>query len=156
MAHRFGDGCRACVAEFVEHESAPALMISTRDLKSAARAYLRDATVLLGAKRYDGAYYLCGYAVELALKARICRTLRWPGFPQTHAEFKGRLSLKTHDLEDLLRFTGVQDRVHTKHRAEWSFVLNWNPELRYRKTGNSTQQEAANMVISAKKLLAAL
>ena len=43
-------------------------MISTKDLKSAARAYLRDATILLREKRYDGAYYLCGYAVELALK----------------------------------------------------------------------------------------
>jgi hypothetical protein len=97
-----------------------------------------------------------GYAVELAVKARICRTLRWPGFPQTHAEFKGRLSLKTHDLEDLLRFTGVEDRVLAKHPVEWSFVLNWSPEKRYLETGSSTQQEAADMVTSAKKLLAAL
>jgi HEPN domain-containing protein len=131
-------------------------MISTKDLKSAARAYLRDARVLLEAKRYDGAYYLCGYAVELALKARICRTLRWDGFPQTRAEFEGRQSLKTHDLEDLLQFTGVGARVKTKYFAEWSFVLNWNPEKRYQKTGNSTQQDAADMVTSAKKLLAVL
>jgi len=131
-------------------------MISTNDLRSAARAYLRDATVLLRAKRYDGAYYLCGYAVELALKARICRTLRWPGFPQTRSDFEGLQSLKTHDLEVLLQFTGVGARVKAKYLAEWSFVLNWNPEKRYQKTGNSTQQDAADMVASAKKLLAAL
>jgi len=131
-------------------------MISTKDLKAAARAYRRDATVLFEADRYDGAYYLCGYAVELALKARICQTLRWPGFPQTSGEFKGRQSLKTHDLEDLLQFTGVGERVRTKHMADWSFVLNWNPEKRYQKAGNSTQQEAADMVASAKRLLAAL
>ena len=131
-------------------------MISTRDLKSAARAYLRDATILLRAKRYDGAYYLCGYSVELALKARICRTLRWSGFPRTRAEFEGRQSLKTHDLEALLQFTGVGARVKAKYFAEWSLVLNWNPEKRYQKTGNSTQQDAADMVASAEKLLGAL
>ena len=131
-------------------------MISTRDLKSAARAYLRDATVLLRAKRYDGAYYLCGYAVELALKARVCRTLRWSEFPETRSDFEGLQSLKTHDLEILLRFTGVEARVRTKYLAEWSVVLNWNPEKRYQKTGKSTQQEAADMVTSARKLLAAL
>lgn len=56
-------------------------MISTKDLKAIARARLRDAHLLLRAKRFDGAFYLCGYAVELALKARICRTLKWAGFP---------------------------------------------------------------------------
>ena len=131
-------------------------MISTKDLKSAARAYLRDATILLREKRYDGAYYLCGYAVELALKARICRTLRWTGFAQTRAEFEGRQSLKTHDLEDLLQFTGVGARVKAKNFAEWSIVLNWNPEKRYQKTGNSTKQDAADMVASTKELLAVL
>ena len=131
-------------------------MISTMDLKSAARAYLRDATILLREQRYDGAYYLCGYAVELALKARICRTLRWTGFPQTRAEFEGRQSLKTHDLEDLLQVTGVGARVKAKNFAEWSIVLNWNPEKRYQKTGNSTKQDAADMVASTKELLAVL
>ena len=131
-------------------------MISTKDLKSAARAYLRDAIVLLQAKRYDGAYYLCGYAVELALKARICQTLRWSHFPETRAEFERLQSLKTHDLEILLRFTGVGARVRAKYLPEWSVVLKWNPEKRYQKTGNSTQQDAADMETSAKKLLAAL
>jgi hypothetical protein len=46
-------------------------MISTKDLRAIARARVRDAEVLLAAKRYDGAFYICGYAVELLLKARI-------------------------------------------------------------------------------------
>jgi HEPN domain-containing protein len=49
-------------------------MISRTDLRAIARALLRDAEALLAAKRYDGAFHICGYAVELALKARICRT----------------------------------------------------------------------------------
>jgi HEPN domain-containing protein len=81
-------------------------MLSTKDLRAIARARLEDARVLLQAKRYDGALYLCGYAIELALKARICRTLRWLGFPDSDKDFKGLSSLKTHDLEVLLRFLG--------------------------------------------------
>jgi len=60
-------------------------MISTRDLRAIARARLRDAQVLLTGKRFDGAFYLAGYAVELALKARVCRTLKWPDFPKERA-----------------------------------------------------------------------
>jgi hypothetical protein len=37
----------------------------------------------LKAERFDGAFYLSGYAVELALKARICRTLKWRATPST-------------------------------------------------------------------------
>jgi len=84
-------------------------MIATRDLRTIVRARLRDAQVLLRAKRFDGAWYLCGYAVELALKARICRTLKWPGFPESAQDFKGLQSVKTHDLDILLRFSGVED-----------------------------------------------
>jgi hypothetical protein len=37
---------------------------------------LIDAEVLLNAKRFDGSVYLCGYAIELGLKKRICETLK--------------------------------------------------------------------------------
>jgi hypothetical protein len=42
-------------------------MITTKDLRSIAKARLKDAEVLSDAKRYDGAVYLCGYAVEINL-----------------------------------------------------------------------------------------
>jgi hypothetical protein len=54
--------------------------IPRADLKKIARARIMDAECLFSGGRYDGAVYLCGYAVELALKARICRTLKWPEF----------------------------------------------------------------------------
>ena len=49
-------------------------MILVAELDSIARARIEDAKALLTAGRFDGATYLCGYAVELALKSRICRT----------------------------------------------------------------------------------
>ena len=131
-------------------------MILTTDLRKIARARLRDAQVLLRAKRFDGAFYLCGYAVELALKARVCRTLRWQGFPESAGDFKGFQSLKTHDLEVLLRFSGVEDQVKAKHFAEWSVVLDWNPEKRYQAVGLLAPQQAADMLTSVQRLLEVL
>lgn len=131
-------------------------MIPTADLRHVAKARLRDAQVLVRARRFDGAFYLCGYSVELALKARICRTLKWAGFPQTGSEFTGLGSVKTHDLEILLRFSGIEDRIKRKYLSEWSVVLNWNPEKRYQSIGQSTPQQAADMLTSAKRLLAAI
>ena len=89
-------------------------MIASRAMRAIARARVRDAQALLRARRFDGAFYLAGYAIEVALKARICRTLRWSGFPETSSEFNGLQSLRTHDLEILLRFSGVEGRVRAK------------------------------------------
>ena len=128
-------------------------MIPAKSLRTIARARLRDATVLLLAKRFDGAVYLCGYAVELALKARICQTLKWSEFPEIGEEFRGLQSLKTHDLELLLKLSGVRDRIKSKYFAEWSAVAGWTPEKRYQQIGQSTPQQAADMVRCAKRLL---
>ena len=58
-----------------------ASMLDRKDIKAIAKARLKDAQVLLRGNRFDGAIYLCGYAIELALKARICQTLKWGGYP---------------------------------------------------------------------------
>lgn len=144
------------LAAELRRQTAYKVMIRARDLRATAKAHLKDATILHKAGRHDGAYYLCGYAVELALKARVCKTLKWTDFPETRGEFQKFQSFKTHDLELLLRFSGVEGRIKAKYLAEWSVVLNWDPEKRYQKTGLSTQQEAADMIASAKKLLDAL
>jgi len=131
-------------------------MISTSDLKGIARARLVDARVLLRGKRFDGAVYLSGYSVEVALKTRICRTLKWTGFPDTAAEFNGLQSNKTHDLEILLRLSGVEGRIKMKLLAEWSLVLDWDPEKRYRTVGQFTEQQAKDTLAAAPRLLGAL
>jgi HEPN domain-containing protein len=83
------------------------------DLKSMARAKLRDAQLLCDHKRYDSAFYLCGYAVEIALKARICRTLRWSQYPASN-QYQ---SFKTHDLDQLLGLTGIAVRIQNQYRG---------------------------------------
>ena len=76
----------------------------------------------IGAQRYDGAFYISGYAVELTLKARICKTLQWNGFPDSNKEFERFSSFRVHDLAVLLKLTGRERMVMTQHAAEWSIV----------------------------------
>src|SRR3954465_8308168 len=98
-------------------------MIPAGDLKALARGRLRDARVLYASGQYDGAAYLCGYAMEMALKARICKTLGWTGYPPGKAE--DYRSFTVHKLEVLLKMSGYDYRVRTRYQAEWSIVGGW-------------------------------
>jgi hypothetical protein len=57
--------------------------VATRDqLKALALLRLEEAETLFKAELYDGAVYLCGYVVELGLKARICALLGVLEYPE--------------------------------------------------------------------------
>ncbi len=131
-------------------------MILTTELKKIASARLKDAEILFQGKRYDGAVYLCGYAAELTLKARICKTLKWSGFPSTNSEFQGLQSFKTHRLDLLLTLSGQEAKVKTKYLADWSIVAKWNSETRYSVIGTATQIDAHNIIESDKIIIKAL
>jgi len=130
------------------------ILIST--LLEIARARIEDANVLIAEGRNDGAAYLCGYVVELALKARICRTLNWDGFPETRSEFENLSSFKTHKLDVLLALSGQESRIKADHFTEWSAVAKWDPEARYKQVGTVESLEVALMIIAASTLLEVL
>ncbi len=131
-------------------------MISRTELRKISRARLKDSAVLFKARRYDGAIYLCGYSVEIALKTRICRTLKWNGYPSTRSEFQNLQSLKSHNLDVLLSLSGVEEKIKRNYLAEWSEVAKWDPEARYKPVGSATKQNASIMIVSAKILLEVL
>ena len=128
-------------------------MIPVAELDRIAQARLEDARRLVLAGRYDGATYLCGYAVEVALKARICRTLNWPEFPSTSGEFQAYRSFQTHDLEVLLHLSGKEIEVKQQDTVKWNLVADWHPEWRYNVIGTATREKATAMIIAAAKLL---
>lgn len=130
-------------------------MIAIQDLRTIARTRLNDAEHLLRGRQFDGGVYLCGYAVELALKARICRTLKWHGFPGTQPEFRGYQSFRTHDLKVLLHLSGREDRVKSALKAEWREVSWWSPDARYT-AGTATRDKLITMIESTRKLLRVL
>ena len=131
-------------------------MILVAELDNIARARIEDAKALLVAGRFDGATYLCGYAVELALKSRICRTLNWPDFPSTGGEFEPYRSFQTHDLNVLLRLSGQEVRIKRNHFALWNAVAAWKVESRYNVAGTAGQRRATTMIQAAEALVVIL
>jgi HEPN domain-containing protein len=119
------------------------------EIEKIVEARLKDAEVLLKASRFDGSVYLCGYAIELGLKARICETLKWNEYPTS-----GKYStFKTHDLDVLLHLSGIEDTVKLNYMTEWSIVAQWNPEARYETIGKVKEADAKDMLESAKELI---
>jgi len=131
-------------------------MILPTELRTIARARLTDAEALLAAGRYDGSVYLCGYSVEIALKARVCRTLKWDGFPSTNKDFEGYHNFRTHKLDVLLHLSGAEKKIKAEYLVEWSVVAKWEPDTRYKQIGTATASEAIDMISSAKVLLKVL
>lgn len=119
------------------------------EIEKIVQARLDDAQVLYDASRFDGSVYLCGYAIELGLKARICRTLQWDEYPAT-SKYQ---TFKTHDLDILLHLTGLEDKIKLNHFAKWSIVTQWNPEARYNPIGNVKDSDAKEMLDASKELL---
>jgi HEPN domain-containing protein len=119
------------------------------EIEEIVQARLIDAEVLLEASRFDGSVYLCGYAIELGLKARICRILEWNEYP-TGSKYS---TFKTHDLDVLLHLTGLEDKVKLEYMTAWSIVAQWNPEARYKPIGSVNVDDAKDMLDSAKELI---
>lgn len=96
---------------------------------------------------YDGCAYLCGYAVELALKSRICATLGVERYPDGR---KGvRAALLTHDFDDLKLVAGLSGEFSALRPAllaNWSLASEWKPERRYEAKGTYNREEAKKIL----------
>lgn len=128
-------------------------MVAADTLQDLARTYLADARVLQRAKRYDAAIYLGGYAVELALKARICYTLNWLGYPDSNSEFQHYQSFRTHNLEVLLALSGIKTAILANHLASWSRVALWTPQMRYNRQTFTRPEDAEQFIRGLDTLL---
>lgn len=120
---------------------------------------------MLTDNRFDSAYYLVGYAIELLLKARVCKTLGIPDFFDFDNTERKRLKnesvitkpYKVHDFEQLVILSGI----YTEYRKEletneffkinWSLVSEWNENSRYLAGLNS--QTVKNFITSVKEVM---
>jgi len=78
-------------------------MLTKADLEALAETRLKDAILLLQAGRSSSAYYLAGYAVELALKACVAKAFQPNAIPDK--AFVNEIY--THSLEKLLSTAGL-------------------------------------------------
>jgi HEPN domain-containing protein len=121
--------------------------MATRDeLRALADLRLREAEALFAANLYDGCVYLCGYVVELALKAVICSTLRVDRYPDEQFFW-------THKFKDLTLLAGLREQVslaNPEFLKNWSIATEWKPDWRYQPAGTYTESQA-EVVLSALK-----
>lgn len=105
---------------------------------------LQEARVLLRNGKFEGCYYLSGYAVECALKACICKLTRRYDFPDR--DFAR--AVYVHNLTDLLRLAKLEQAMtedaarNREFRLNWAIVRRWNEESRY---GTPSQRDADEM-----------
>ena len=116
-------------------------------LRSLAHAKTADARLLLEAGRAANAFYLAGYAVELALKSVIARAFVAGTIPDR----KFVNDIHTHDLARLLALAGLGPAMKADSDlspalgTSWSFVLRWSEASRYA----DTRLDAASDLLSA-------
>ena len=72
--------------------------VSKADLEALSDVRIREATSPYRARLFSGAYYLAGYAVELAIKACIAKHIRSGFIPDRN--FINRIY--QHRIEDLI------------------------------------------------------
>ena len=121
-------------------------MATYHELKDLALLRLREAEALFAADFFDGCAYLAGYAVELALKARICKLLDIADYPSA-----GKLAkvYAVHDLDQLLLLAGLRKAVDPSNKPlfdNWSTAALWKPERRYDAPGKATRQDAEDIL----------
>jgi HEPN domain-containing protein len=127
----------------------PAQILTRDDLKKLARLRLKEAEQLYRRGLYDGCVYLCGYVIECALKARICRFLGLTTYP-TEGDH-GRI-FKTHNFGILKLLAGLEREITiTKNKVlfeNWPAATKWEPDQRYVRAGSSDRKRAAEILAS--------
>jgi HEPN domain-containing protein len=108
-------------------------MLTKNDLERLAQVRLDDALFLFQANRSASAYYLAGYAVELALKACISKLMQ----PNIIPDKNFIDAIYTHKINDLMSIAGLRPQFELDIKADpqlaayWAIVNNWSEKSRY-------------------------
>jgi HEPN domain-containing protein len=109
--------------------------MNRKELQELSTIRIEEAKALLDKGLYDGAYYLCGYAVECALKACIAKNVKQYDFPDK----KAVLDSYTHNVTKLAQVAILISELNQEKRRDsqfevnWTLAERWSEESRYRK-----------------------
>jgi HEPN domain-containing protein len=107
--------------------------LGKEELKALSVAKLSDAQLLFAHERWSNAYYLAGYAVELAFKACLAGQFIADAIPDR----KLVTDLHTHDLSKLVSLAGLQTALKQRQDQDvefaqnWGLTAQWKPDSRY-------------------------
>lgn len=120
--------------------------MNREELQQLSHDRLLDASALIAASRWSGAYYLAGYAVECALKAAILRFVDRTGVIFEDKKFAEKCW--THDLDFLVKMADLEVargnaiNANPQLGTNWLIAKDWNELFRYR---NSSQNQAQSL-----------
>ena len=123
-------------------------MPSKEELKKLSKTRLKEVKVLFRNGLYDGAAYLAGYAIETALKARICKILN-SDYPESGDISR---SFLTHKLDNLVKLGGLEKALNIElanniqFKVNWSLATAWSETLRYKPIGSNSKDNLNNLI----------
>lgn len=119
------------------------------ELQQLSEERTEDASELLAAKRWAGAYYVAGYALECALKSCVLTYIERTGI--IFEDKKYGQKCWTHDIEELVRLADLtveRDKAvstNAKLGQNWMTAKDWSELSRYRM---SSQIQAEKLFIA--------
>ena len=137
-------------------------MKSSAEIKLLAYERLSEAEILCNAGKYDGAFYLAGYSIELMLKAKVCAQLGVDNLFDEGCKFSGinevRRAVKTHDITALFIFSGLREKF--ENAKNLSSVLErtnarlflasghslWSEQIRYQSVGSQNSDNVQALI----------
>lgn len=137
-------------------------MKNPTEIKALAYERLAEAEILCAASKYDGAFYLAGYSIELMLKAKICEHLGIDDLFDDSSQIYGisevRKAVKTHDIAVLLIFSGLRAKFDDAKSVslilmETNSILFaasgkclWSEQSRYQPCGSQMPESVGKLV----------
>ncbi len=140
---------------------------NSNDLKILCHQRIKEAEFLVSNDFDDLAFYITGYAIEIGLKAVICRSLDIDDFfavgRGVHIKEDVVSKFKTHDFGTLLVLAGLRKKLdHDKSLNQdldkaatylEDNARNWNPNMRYNPVGTKTKEETLDFIKTTKIIL---
>jgi len=127
--------------------------MNRNDFKQFSSIRLKEARVLLKNKNYEGAYYLCGYVIECALKACIAKNTKRYDFPPDKKTVE---AIYVHDIEKLVKAAGLDIKLNGETKSNqtfasnWGTVKDWKESSRYEKKTEKDAHDLFSAVIDKK------
>lgn len=135
------------------------------EIKKLAFERLSEAEILCSNGKFDGAFYLAGYSVELLLKAKICERFGIPNLFDEQNKMVNAISgigevrkaVKTHNLFALLIMSNLKPKfdagtTKNKHLLKSNSLLfgNWDENSRYKPCGSMNPAEVKDLILVLK------
>jgi hypothetical protein len=127
--------------------------LSTEDLLVKAKLRFSEAKILHSNGCFEGAVYLCGYALELIIKRYIAKSLNWDMFPPEGVGDLVNKAFLTHNLSQLLILSGLREEIKINLELPWQQASRWSSEMRYSSNENINADESQKFINAFRDLL---